>query len=121
MHQAQSTHFSINTGYKPHLFSMATIFPPSSPRGRTARNVRIGRRVSARRGHVEDLKLGSRRHQRTRKYDGLVNASVGQKLWTVRWDDGAETTERSSQLRAELPFPDKKSLVDRLPRMATTT
>ena len=81
---------------------MATILPPSTPRGSTARHVRIGQRLSARRGPTEDQWPGSRRHQRARKY-GLVTASVGPKLWTVRWDDGAETTERSTQLRAELP------------------
>jgi hypothetical protein len=117
----QSTHSSINTSYQPQLFSMATILLPSSPRGRTARNVRIGQRVSARRGPIEDLRLVTRRHQRARKYDGLVNASLGHKLWTVRWDDGAETTERSSQLRAKLPTPGRKSLAHRLPRLATTT
>ena len=100
--RSQSTYFSRNTGYRPRLFAMATILPPSTPRGTSARHVRIGQRVSARRGPIEDLKPGSRRHQRARKY-GLVTASVGPKLWTVRWDDGAETTERSTQLRAELP------------------
>jgi hypothetical protein len=100
--RSQSTQFSRNTGYRPRLFAMVTILPPSTPRGSTARHVRIGQRVSARRGPIEDLKPGSRRHQRARKY-GLVTASVGPKLWTVRWDDGAETAERSAQLRVELP------------------
>ena len=31
--------------------------------------------------------------------------SVGPKLWTVRWDVGAETTEQSTQLLAKLPTP----------------
>jgi hypothetical protein len=81
---------------------MVTIFPPSTPHGSTARHVRIGQRISARRGPTKDLRPGSGRHQRTRKY-GLVTTSVGPKLWTVRWDDGAETTERSTQLRPEPP------------------
>jgi hypothetical protein len=80
---------------------MATILPPSTPRGSTARHVRIGQRVSARRGPIGDLRPGSRRHQRARKYS-LVTASVWPKFWTVRWDDGAETTERSTQFRVEL-------------------
>jgi hypothetical protein len=100
--RSQSIYFSRNTGYRPRLFAMATILPPSTPRGSIARQVRIGQRVSARRGPTEDLRPGSRRHQRARQY-GVVIASVGPKLWTVRWDDVAETTERSTQLRAELP------------------
>jgi hypothetical protein len=58
----QSTRFSRNTGYRPRLFAMATILPPSTPRGSTARHVRIGQTVSARRGPTEDLRPGSRRH-----------------------------------------------------------
>jgi hypothetical protein len=100
--RSQSTYFSGNTGYRPRLFAMATILTPSTPRGSTARHFRIGQRVSARRGPTEDLRPGSRSHQRARKY-GLVTTSVGPRLWTVRWDDGAETTERSTQLRAKLP------------------
>ena len=63
-------------------------------------NINSGARVSARRGPFLPILDGQRRSQRARKY-GTVTTAVGQREWSVMWDDGAVTVEKSTQLRKE--------------------
>jgi hypothetical protein len=60
----------------------------------------VGSRVAARRGPLEDPKLGKVRQQRALKF-GRVAESVGFNEWRVLWDEGAASTEKSNCLKLQ--------------------
>jgi hypothetical protein len=57
--------------------------------------IRVGSRVAARRGPLEDPKHVKVHQQRALKF-GRVAESIGFNEWRVLWDDGAASTEKSN-------------------------
>lgn len=64
------------------------------------RAIGVGTRVSARRGPLLAVQEGQKRAQRARKY-GTVTEAVWQQEWSVLWDDGVVTREKTKQIRQE--------------------
>jgi hypothetical protein len=62
------------------------------------KQITIGSRVSAPRGPFQDLNDGRKRKRRSICF-GVIIQSVGNNEWVVKYDDGREMREKSTQLK----------------------